>query len=96
MSFTDELFHRANEVCRRRAYEQWQRGKSKQQILRSQVGFRAISSTRPGPCQCCTNYHGIAYGTSRVRRSLLVCAIHPHGWQGGGGCADWSTEEVGG
>jgi hypothetical protein len=92
VSVTDELFHRANDMCRRRAYEQWQRGKSKQQILRSQVGFGAISSTRPHPCQGCTHYHGIAYGTSRARRSLLVCGMHPHGWAGGEGCPDWRAE----
>lgn len=89
MSVTDERFHRANDLCRRRAYEQWQRGQSKQQILRSQVGFRDISTSRPQPCQGCANYHGIAYGTSRARRSTLICAIHPSGWRGGVVCPDW-------
>ncbi|WOD39180.1 hypothetical protein [Nodosilinea sp. E11] len=94
MSITDGLFHRANDLCRRRAYEQWQRRQSKQQILRSQVGFRDRPSNRPSPCQGCANYHGIAYGTSRARRSTLVCAIHPQGWQGTGACADWREERV--
>ncbi|MBW4462056.1 MAG: hypothetical protein KME47_17715 [Nodosilinea sp. WJT8-NPBG4] len=92
MSVTDELFHRANDLCRRRAYEQWHRRQSKQQILRSQVGFQSLPPTRPQPCQGCINYHGIAYGTSRAKRSTLVCAIHPQGWQGGGGCPDWRSE----
>lgn len=89
VSVTDELFHRANDVCRRRAYEQWHRKQSKQQILRSQVGFQSLPPTRPQTCQGCANYHGVAYGTSRAKRSTLVCAIHPQGWQGGGGCPDW-------
>ncbi|PSN14097.1 hypothetical protein C7293_13155 [filamentous cyanobacterium CCT1] len=89
---TNELFHQANDLCRRRAYEQWHRRQSKQQILRSQVGFQAIPTYRPNPCRGCANYHGIAYGTSRDRRSLLVCAIHPHGWQGGEGCPDWRQD----
>jgi hypothetical protein len=92
VSVTDELFYRANQVCRRRAYEQWHRGQSKQQILRSQVGFQTLPPTRPNPCRGCANYHGIAYGTSRAKRSLLVCAMHPHGWQGEGDCVDWVGE----
>ncbi len=84
MSVTAGLFHRANDVYRRRAYQQWQRGQIKQQILRSQVDFPAIPASRPGPCQGCTHYHGISYGTSRAQRCPLVCAIHPYGWQEGG------------
>ncbi len=94
MSVTDELFYRANDMCRRRAYEQWHRGQSKQQILRSQVGFQTVAASRPPSCQGCTNYHGIAYGTSRDRRTVLICAVHPHGWQRGGGCPDWRGEAV--
>lgn len=94
MSVTDELFHRANDLCRRRAYEQWHRRQSKQQILRSQVGFQTLPPTRPFPCQGCTNYHGIAYGTSRAQRCTLVCAMHPYGWQGSGDCPDWRGDGV--
>lgn len=93
MSATDELFYRANDLCRRRAYEQWHRGQSKQQILRSQVGFQTLPPTRPQACQGCANYHGLAYGTSRARRSTLVCAIHPSGWQSGEDCPDWRGGE---
>ena len=34
-----------------------------------------------------------AYGTARDLRVQLVCAIHPHGWQGGSGCPDWLGAE---
>jgi hypothetical protein len=89
VSTTDALFYQANDVCRRRAYQQWHRRQSKQQILRSQVGFSSLPPSQPQPCRGCANYHGIAYGTRCDRRSLLVCAIHPQGWQGSAGCPDW-------
>lgn len=95
MASPDDPFSRANARCQRRAYEQWHRIQSKQQILRSQVGFVDTSSSRPPPCRGCANYHGIAYGTSRARRHTLICAIHPHGWQGEAGCPDWQEPSRG-
>lgn len=92
MSVTDDLFHRANQLCRRRAYEQWHRGQSKQHILRSQVGFNDPTSGRPRPCQGCLNYHGVAYGSTRATRQTLVCALHPYGWLDPFPCPDWQGE----
>ncbi|MBD2438346.1 hypothetical protein [Nostoc sp. FACHB-110] len=37
-------------------------------------------------CIGCTNYHGQVYGGN-----LLVCAMHPHGWDDGN-CPDWEQE----
>jgi hypothetical protein len=34
-------------------------------------------------CRGCSHYHGRIYG-----RSLLVCAMHPHGWEDSH-CPDW-------
>jgi len=36
------------------------------------------------PCAGCRNLHGLAHNGV-----LLVCAIHPLGWEQGGGCPDW-------
>jgi hypothetical protein len=92
VTINDDLFNRANALCRRRAYEQWHRVQSKQHILRSQVGFADPTSTKPKPCRGCANYHGRAYGTIRTGRHALVCAIHPYGWQSSDHCPDWCTE----
>lgn len=37
-------------------------------------------------CIGCQNYHGHVYGGN-----LLVCAMHPHGWDDGT-CPDWEQE----
>lgn len=37
-------------------------------------------------CIGCTNYHGQVYGGN-----LLVCAMHPHGWDDKN-CPDWEQE----
>jgi hypothetical protein len=92
VSIIDEAFYRANYRCRRRAYEQWHRGQSKQHILRSQVGFQDPSSNRPKACVGCVNYHGIAYGTTRAHRNTLVCAMHPYGWLESPQCPDWTGD----
>ncbi|ASC72059.1 hypothetical protein XM38_030130 [Halomicronema hongdechloris C2206] len=91
MSASDEVFFRANYLCRRRAYEQWHRAQSKQHILRSQVGFCERTTSRPPACQGCINYHGVTYGTSQATRTTLICAIHPYGWQQEGACPDWQS-----
>ena len=36
-------------------------------------------------CVGCSNYHGNVYGGN-----LLVCAMHPHGWDDGN-CPDWQN-----
>lgn len=92
MSIINEAFYRANYRYRRRAYEQWHRGQSKQHILRSQVGFQETTPSRPKVCEGCVNYHGVVYGTTRHHRTPLVCAIHPYGWQGSPQCPDWVGE----
>ncbi|QLE58505.1 hypothetical protein [Nostoc sp. TCL26-01] len=37
-------------------------------------------------CVACKNYHGHVYGGN-----LLVCAMHPHGWDDSN-CPDWEQE----
>ncbi|MBW4563566.1 MAG: hypothetical protein KME32_20960 [Mojavia pulchra JT2-VF2] len=37
-------------------------------------------------CIGCSNYHGQVYGGN-----LLVCAMHPHGWDDNN-CPDWEKE----
>jgi hypothetical protein len=90
MDAADQLFYRANYRIRRLAHQQWHRGQSKQQILRSQVGFAETGSSRPAACQGCSNYHGLSYGMSRATRTQLVCAMHPYGWESSDRCPDWS------
>lgn len=93
MSDVTDPFRRANALFRQSSYRRWQRLQSKQQILRSQVGFSNSTPSRPIACRGCANYHGIAYGTSRDRRSVLVCGIHPSGWQQDNSCPDWQQTE---
>ncbi|NET33856.1 MAG: hypothetical protein F6K19_17855 [Cyanothece sp. SIO1E1] len=89
MDSAQDPFRQANYLFRKRAHLRWHRQQSKQQILRSQVGFTDKSPSRPQPCQGCTHYHGIAYGNSYATRAILVCGIHPYGWQGESACPDW-------
>jgi hypothetical protein len=84
-------YSRANDICRRTDYARWHRRQSGQQILRSQLGFTDTPSRRPSGCQNCLHYHGIAYGTSRDR-ATLICGFHPYGWQSSGDCPDWQAE----
>ncbi|MBD0337215.1 MAG: hypothetical protein ICV62_17135 [Cyanobacteria bacterium Co-bin13] len=91
MTGTD-VFQRANYLCRRQAYQQWHRLRSKQQILRSQVGFADPHPSRPKACEGCLNYHGLSYGTAKIRRTPLICAMHPYGWQEAASCPDWSQQ----
>ncbi|GAB4355659.1 MAG: hypothetical protein Fur0042_24890 [Cyanophyceae cyanobacterium] len=44
---------------------------------------------RYGACIGCRNYHGRIYGGQ-----ILVCGIHPHGWDGPD-CPDWTAPEDG-
>ena len=91
MSATEGVFSRANYLLRKKTYMQWHRLQCKTQILRSQVGFTDTAATRPKPCTGCANYHGIRYGTHRDNRTLLVCGMHPYGWQGETPCPDWCS-----
>ncbi|MFE4107394.1 hypothetical protein [Almyronema epifaneia] len=84
----DEVFSKANYLLRKKRYAQWHRLQSKLQILRSQVGFTESGSSRPKACLGCLNYHGVSYGTSKESRHLLVCAMHPYGWQSPSPCPD--------
>ncbi|MBF2002328.1 MAG: hypothetical protein IGS38_16600 [Synechococcales cyanobacterium M58_A2018_015] len=86
-------FKRANYLFRKASHAQWQRTQSKQQILRSQLGFTDLTSSRPKACQGCAHYHGVAYGYSRVTRTTLVCGFHPYGWLEDLPCPDWSSPQ---
>jgi YD repeat-containing protein len=93
MSVIFDPFKTANYRARKVAYDKWHRLQSKTHILRSQLGFQESAETRPAVCQGCHHYHGIAYGQTRDRRTLLICAFHPYGWHQPGGCPDWQPEE---
>jgi hypothetical protein len=79
---------------RKAAYARWHRAESKRQILRSQLGFNEIPSSRPKPCIGCIHYHGLAYGYSQETRTALICGFHPYGWQQDSHCPDWQGLEV--
>ncbi|HEY9688756.1 MAG TPA: hypothetical protein V6D46_02100 [Coleofasciculaceae cyanobacterium] len=85
-----DLFRRANAQSMKRLCEGWQRAQNQRYLLRSQLGFgQATTPQRPVACRGCANYHGIAYGYSRDRRSRLICGIHPFGWLADDHCPDW-------
>jgi hypothetical protein len=45
------------------------------------------SAEKNPACIGCRHYHGQAYGGN-----LLVCGMHPYGWDGDN-CPDWQSEE---
>ncbi|WP_254565212.1 hypothetical protein [Oscillatoria sp. HE19RPO] len=50
-----------------------------------------VSSVEPtaekyAACIGCKNYHGQVYGGN-----LLVCGMHPYGWETDGDCPDWES-----
>jgi hypothetical protein len=50
-----------------------------------------VSSVEPtsekySVCIGCKNYHGQVYGGN-----LLVCGMHPYGWEADGDCPDWES-----
>lgn len=56
------------------------------------IEFYDISTVEPQAdknpaCIGCANYHGKVYGGN-----LLVCAMHPHGWEEKN-CPDWQAKE---
>lgn len=87
-----DVFFRANARCRQRAHQRWHQGQRKRQILRSQIGFSDLSTSRPTACSGCANYHGQAYGMQKAHRMVLICAIHPYGWQQNSPCPDWCAD----
>lgn len=89
MDAAHDPFKRANYLIRKAHYANWHRTQSKQQILRSQLGFNDIALSRPKACLGCEHYHGVAYGYSRAARTVLICAFHPYGWHDGDTCPDW-------
>ncbi len=89
MDAARDPFKRANYLIRKAHHTQWHRTQSKQQILRSQLGFNDLIFSRPKACVGCEHYHGVAYGYSRANRTVLVCALHPYGWQDESNCPDW-------
>jgi hypothetical protein len=46
------------------------------------------SAEKNPACIGCRHYHGQAYGGN-----LLVCGMHPYGWDGDN-CPDWESEEL--
>lgn len=49
--------------------------------------YSVEATTEKNPaCIGCTHYHGQAYGGN-----LLVCAMHPHGWDDNN-CPDWEQD----
>ncbi|WP_416668533.1 hypothetical protein [Egbenema bharatensis] len=89
MDATRDPFKRANYLIRKAHHANWHRTQSKQQILRSQLGFNDIAFSRPRACIGCENYHGVAYGQTQDRRTMLVCGFHAYGWHGEIPCPDW-------
>lgn len=87
-----DIFFRANDRCRQRAYQRWHQGQRKRQILRSQIGFTEVAPSRPAACMGCRHYHGQAYGLQRDSRERLICAMHPYGWSDSPQCPDWSGQ----
>lgn len=93
MDSAQDPFTTANYWFRKAAHARWHRNQSKQHILRSQLGFGDIPSSRPKACSGCAHYHGVAYGYSKAKRTMLVCGFHPYGWHNGEVCPDWQREE---
>ncbi|WP_299486376.1 hypothetical protein [Acaryochloris sp. IP29b_bin.137] len=83
--------HHANQAWFKSLHHQWQRQDRQRQILRSQVGFGVALEKVNGVCHTCANYHGKTYGMSKENRSVLVCAIHPFGWDLNAHCPDWCS-----
>ncbi|MDJ0508427.1 MAG: hypothetical protein QNJ64_04100 [Crocosphaera sp.] len=66
---------------------------SRCQVLRSQLGFNKVESSRPIICRGCENYHGKFYGYSQGQRTQLICGFHPTGWAKNNQCPDWKAIE---
>ncbi len=51
------------------------------------ISFHSPSKQNNPACINCANYHGQSYNGN-----LLVCAMHPHGWNDEN-CPDWEEEK---
>ena len=83
------ILHKANFIRRQTTYRLWHRHKSQRYILRTQLGFDRLKSSRPDSCIGCIHYHGQAYGQTQASRTDLVCGFHPYGWTASNSCPDW-------
>ncbi|MBF2079739.1 MAG: hypothetical protein IGR76_14770 [Synechococcales cyanobacterium T60_A2020_003] len=90
MDGAHDPFRQANYRFRKADHARWHRLQSKRHILRSQIGFVDCGTSRPKACEGCEHYHGIAYGYSRLNRSMLICGFHPYGWHQDDSCPDWT------
>lgn len=81
--------HQANLALFKSLNHRWQRQDRQRQILRSQVGFGVKLETTTSVCHTCANYHGKTYGMTKDSRTVLICAIHPFGWDFNSHCPDW-------
>lgn len=50
------------------------------------VSYVQPTEEKHSACVGCKNYHGNVYGGN-----LLVCGMHPYGWDAGGDCPDWES-----
>lgn len=87
------MMNTANFIRQRAIYKNWHNYQSRCQILRSQLGFNQVPSSRPQTCSGCRYYHGQSYGQSRETRHRLICGFHPYGWNQDENCPDWQTED---
>lgn len=53
------------------------------------VSYVPPTEEKNSACIGCKNYHGQVYGGN-----LLVCGMHPYGWDAGGDCPDWESETI--
>ncbi len=88
-TFQDSTLQKANLIRRQASYRLWHRQKSQRYILRNQLGFDQLESSRPQPCIGCVHYHGKYYGQTLATRTILVCGFHPYGWSQSVFCPDW-------
>jgi hypothetical protein len=89
---TSSVFQTANLRYRQINYRHWHRHQSQSYILRTQLGFNRLDSSRPLVCIGCLNYHGKAYGQNKSDRTVLICGFHPYGWTASPPCPDWHTD----
>jgi hypothetical protein len=93
-SLNNSLTSTANILGNLAVSRRWHRDRSQCQILRAQLGFNKVDSSRPLPCQGCINYHGKAYGFNRANRTRLICGFHPYGWTSEGRCPGWQEQHL--
>ncbi|MDJ0535379.1 MAG: hypothetical protein QNJ70_23325 [Xenococcaceae cyanobacterium MO_207.B15] len=86
------ILQKANLIGRQNAYRLWHRHQSQSYILRTQLGFNGLKSSRPSSCIGCIHYHGKAYGQTLATRTTLVCGFHPYGWSATTPCPDWKGD----